>query len=587
MPITVACPSCRKTLKAPDTAAGRKVKCPGCGTALAIPALQKDPTPFDDLSVPTSATSRPRAKTPNRTILFAAVGGGVLAVLLLAVVLVLVLKSGGSKSSVEVSVNWKTANGVEFDDNPVAVLIPKGMKEKIDQFAPIYAGEDYEKAFSKDFRKCGAYLAVGVGGKAWFENVPRGSYTLIVFPNSFMGTIDEGIGEDEARRAEQQLQPFFTRVRLDFLRKKPVLIRDIEVKDSVVDVRHEFPKRTKLSKGAEGNAGGAEKLSKPPVVQNPKDTVAEEVRREERRKEVERAIQDAEPLQAPAIVKGQINNALPFAQQMWDLATNEFKLQAAKGKVFRSRFDQKDQAAVLKWFFARNSFVGPGKYDFKTGEYTLDPVLWQEYYAESEALGKLRPETTDSCVLLMQFKVDAATAEQWRAKMEKKAFALTVWYRLKEVKRAARKENPHWTDGRLAYDIAFVADVLKFEESAEEAPAQPQPKVEEGKPAPKQEATPRSIADNYMKSLEKKGLIRGPVHAGLYKNPKGNDSYAVAYKVSSVNGRTVLGDTVHLYVFKDKQGDWRISAFSQDGVHVMLGPPPRGFQPVPDPGKKE
>lgn len=511
-----------------------------------------------------------------------------LAFLLLAVVLIVVMKSGDSKSSVEVSVNWKTANGVEFDDNPVALLIPKGMKEKIDEIAPIYAGEGYEKARSNEFRKCGAYLAVGVGGKAWFENIPHGHYILVVFPNSFMGTIDEGISEDEARRAEQQLQPFFTRVRLDFLRKKPILVRDIEVKDHVVDVRHEFPKRGSQAQPAEGGVKEAKRPSKTPAVENPKDAVVDEARREEeRRKEVERVIQDAEPLQAPAIVKGQINNALPFAQQMWDLATNEFKLQAAKRKVYRSRFDQKDQAAVLKWFFARNSFVGPGKYDFKTGEYTLDPVLWQEYYAKGEALGRLIPETTDSCVVLMQFKVDAATAEQWRAKMEKKAFALTVWYRLKEVKRAERMANPHWTDGRLAYDIAFVADVLKFEEAAEETPAQPQPKVEEAKPAPKKEATPRSVADGYMKSLVGKGLVSRPTFNGFYKNPKGKDAYAVAYKVASVNGRKVLGDTVHLYVFKDKQGDWRISAFSQDGVHVMLGPPPRGFQAVPDPGKEE
>lgn len=243
MPITVACPSCRKALKAPDNAAGRKVKCPGCGTALAIPAPQTA-APFGDLSVPTPPTPRPRAKMPNRIILFAAIGGGVLVFLLLAVVLIVVLKSGGTKTAaVEVAVNWKTATGVEFDDNPVAVLIPKGMKEKIDVIAPIYAGEDYAKVEGPQFRKCGAYLAVGTGGKAWFEKVPHGSYTLIVFPNSAFREMDEGIGEDEARRAERQLQPFFTRVRLDFLRKKPILVRDIEVKDSIVDVRHEFTKR--------------------------------------------------------------------------------------------------------------------------------------------------------------------------------------------------------------------------------------------------------------------------------------------------------------------------------------------------------
>lgn len=37
MPIPTVCPSCCKKLSAPDNAAGRKVKCPGCGNSLTIP----------------------------------------------------------------------------------------------------------------------------------------------------------------------------------------------------------------------------------------------------------------------------------------------------------------------------------------------------------------------------------------------------------------------------------------------------------------------------------------------------------------------------------------------------------------------
>lgn len=247
MPITVACPSCRKILKAPDNAAGHKVKCAGCGTALAIPVSRNVPDSFETLPVPIPAMPRFQvAKVPNRYFLFAAVGGGVLALLLLILVFVLALKSGSSKSSVEISIGWKTPNGVysdEFDDSPVVVLVPKGMKRKIDEIAPIYAGEDYAKALGSEFRKCGAYLAIGVSGKAWVENVNSGSYTLLIFSNSFRGTIDEDITEDEARQVEQQLLPFFTRVRVDWLRKKPVYVSEIEVKGLVVDVRHEFTKR--------------------------------------------------------------------------------------------------------------------------------------------------------------------------------------------------------------------------------------------------------------------------------------------------------------------------------------------------------
>ncbi len=40
MPISCACPECGKRLKAADSAAGKKAKCPDCGTAVPIPALK-------------------------------------------------------------------------------------------------------------------------------------------------------------------------------------------------------------------------------------------------------------------------------------------------------------------------------------------------------------------------------------------------------------------------------------------------------------------------------------------------------------------------------------------------------------------
>ncbi|MFN0051574.1 MAG: hypothetical protein ACKV0T_05245 [Planctomycetales bacterium] len=39
MPISVECPSCGKRLKAPDSAAGKKAKCPQCGTPVPIPEM--------------------------------------------------------------------------------------------------------------------------------------------------------------------------------------------------------------------------------------------------------------------------------------------------------------------------------------------------------------------------------------------------------------------------------------------------------------------------------------------------------------------------------------------------------------------
>src|SRR5271157_5201409 len=37
MPIGVVCPSCAAKMRAPDSLAGRKTKCPKCGTALVVP----------------------------------------------------------------------------------------------------------------------------------------------------------------------------------------------------------------------------------------------------------------------------------------------------------------------------------------------------------------------------------------------------------------------------------------------------------------------------------------------------------------------------------------------------------------------
>jgi len=43
MPIVVTCPGCSATLKAPDTAAGKKVKCPKCTSAIPVPAAEEPP----------------------------------------------------------------------------------------------------------------------------------------------------------------------------------------------------------------------------------------------------------------------------------------------------------------------------------------------------------------------------------------------------------------------------------------------------------------------------------------------------------------------------------------------------------------
>jgi hypothetical protein len=67
MPIAFACPGCRKTIKAKESLAGRKLPCPGCGHALTVPTIASDaaPSPAPASSAPTpnsSVSPRPAVK---------------------------------------------------------------------------------------------------------------------------------------------------------------------------------------------------------------------------------------------------------------------------------------------------------------------------------------------------------------------------------------------------------------------------------------------------------------------------------------------------------------------------------------------
>lgn len=62
MPITVSCSECGTTLKAPDNAAGRKVKCPKCSAVIAVPAEAAE-----QISSEPPARTRPAPPPPARS----------------------------------------------------------------------------------------------------------------------------------------------------------------------------------------------------------------------------------------------------------------------------------------------------------------------------------------------------------------------------------------------------------------------------------------------------------------------------------------------------------------------------------------
>ena len=88
MPINMSCPSCGKTLAAPDSAAGKKAKCPSCSQIMIVPGegigaemSSNPPPPPSTLSpraarAPGSGTSRPIDEVPPHQQSNASVAGG-------------------------------------------------------------------------------------------------------------------------------------------------------------------------------------------------------------------------------------------------------------------------------------------------------------------------------------------------------------------------------------------------------------------------------------------------------------------------------------------------------------------------------
>ena len=64
MPISVACAGCEKKLKVPDTAAGKKIRCPACKAVIAVPEPEPLVEVDDDLVEPDEETAVTEAPPP-------------------------------------------------------------------------------------------------------------------------------------------------------------------------------------------------------------------------------------------------------------------------------------------------------------------------------------------------------------------------------------------------------------------------------------------------------------------------------------------------------------------------------------------
>ena len=69
MPISVTCGDCGKGLKAPDALAGKKAKCPQCGSVVPIPAAVSDAEEFEDDPAPAkSSGTKASSKAGSRAV---------------------------------------------------------------------------------------------------------------------------------------------------------------------------------------------------------------------------------------------------------------------------------------------------------------------------------------------------------------------------------------------------------------------------------------------------------------------------------------------------------------------------------------
>jgi hypothetical protein len=82
VPIAVTCPTCHARTKAPDAAAGRKAKCPKCGSTVPVPVPEDLPEEKDDRTPPAGPSPR---RSRKKLLITAGI-----------VVLALILLGGGS-----------------------------------------------------------------------------------------------------------------------------------------------------------------------------------------------------------------------------------------------------------------------------------------------------------------------------------------------------------------------------------------------------------------------------------------------------------------------------------------------------------
>ncbi len=176
---------------------------------------------------------------------------------------------------------------------------------------------------------------------------------------------------------------------------------------------------------------------------------------------LKQAIAAAKRLEAPELGKGKESDISPFAAEIRDLVTDEFRLKEQDGQVYVTRFTSaRPNPAFLGvgLLSVRNGVLEPGKYDFQSGVYSVTLHLWLARFDKSQAVPVA---VQDECALLGTVKLDPAEAKRWREAMTRKEFDADIWYRIKAIRRAEWKPNPHVSNKLMAHDIVIEIEIVK------------------------------------------------------------------------------------------------------------------------------
>ena len=157
MPLRVAC-SCGKKLQAPDSAAGKRAKCPSCGNTLQLPPLEslleeisaEDLPPQEDLlagsSLPSTSLgpSLAQKQAQQRLVMRLGIGTGALVTLLVVVIVVRSLIPDGSRRARgSVTANVEDDTGSADPEELLAESVSTGVKQR-GNTPPSLANQDRE-----------------------------------------------------------------------------------------------------------------------------------------------------------------------------------------------------------------------------------------------------------------------------------------------------------------------------------------------------------------------------------------------------------------------------------------------------------